>query len=160
LEVWATSSTAQWISPFTSDTNSLPITGAEYDFTEVIDLTNFISGVELKGNFNSDNCLLGIFINATQVVANNCASTGNADFSNAAKAAFDITTGFVPGAVNTITFKVSNTATAAAPNPSGLLVEVTSATGNLKGVPEPATLLAVGMGLAIAGLAHRRRRRS
>jgi len=156
---WATSASAQWITPFNGDTNSLPSTGYEYDYTQVIDLTSFISGAELKGNFNSDNCILGIFINATQVVANNCASTSQNDFSNAAKAAFDITTGFVYGAINTITFKVQNSTTSS-PNPSGLLVEVTSATGNLSGTPEPATLFGVGLGLGVVGLAYRRRRRS
>jgi hypothetical protein len=154
---WATSSTAQWIGPFTPDVSSLPAAGYEYDLTQVIDLTAFISGAELKGNFNADNCILGIFINATQVVANNCASTGGADFANAAKAAFDITTGFVYGAINTITFKVQNMPSGQ-PNPSGLLVEVTSATGNLNGTPEPATMFAVGIGLGIVGLAFRHRR--
>jgi hypothetical protein len=78
-------------------------------------------------------------------------------FPNAAKAAFDITTGFVYGTVNTITFKVQNAASAQS-DPSGLLVEATSATGNLSGVPEPGTLFGVGLGLAAAGLAFRRRR--
>jgi hypothetical protein len=154
---WATSSTAQWIGPFTPDVSSLPSAGYEYDFTQAINLTNFISGAELKGNFNSDNCILGIFINATQVVANNCAATNGADYSNTAKAAFDITAGFVYGAINTITFKVQNLSTAQ-PDPSGLLVEVTSATGNVSGSPEPATLFGVGLGLAAVGLAYRRRR--
>jgi hypothetical protein len=156
---WATSSTAQWLGAFTPDVSSDPAAGYEYDYTQVINLTSFISGAELKGTFASDNCILGIFINATQVVANNCASTSGADYSNAAKAAFDITTGFVYGAVNTITFKVQNLATPS-PNPSGLLVEVTSATGNVTGAPEPATMLAVGIGLAVVGFTHRRRRRS
>jgi hypothetical protein len=152
---WASSATAQWISPFSGDTSALPAAGYEYDYTQVINLTSFVSGAELKGNFASDNCILGIFINATQVVANNCASTSGNDYSNAAKAAFDITTGFVYGALNTITFKVQNLATPM-PNPSGLLVEVTSATGN--NTPEPATLFGVGLGLAVVGLAYRRRR--
>jgi hypothetical protein len=154
---WATSSSAQWLGAFTPDVSSDSTNGYEYDYTQVIDLTSFISGAELKGNFNADNCILGVFINATQVVANNCAATGGAGYTNAAKAAFDITSGFVYGALNTITFKVQNLATSS-PDPSGLLVEVTSATGNLNGTPEPATLFAVGLGLGLVGLVYRRRR--
>jgi hypothetical protein len=151
-----------WISPFTSDTNSSPIAGYSYSYTETFDLTAFTLGsVVLSGNWAADNCA-NIVLNGTQLTANDCTLPANGGMYNP-KTAYVITnasgTGFVQG-INTITWVVKNYASAGPPDPTGLLVEVTSATGNLSGAPEPATLFGVGLGLGVVGLAYRRRRRS
>jgi|SRR5579859_3668194 len=143
-----------WISPFTADTNSLPAGGGEYDYTETFSLAGITSGAEITGSWATDNCLMGIYVNGTLVQGTGACTTGN---NYSATTAFDITSAFIYGASNTITFKTYSVA-ATSPNPAGLLVQVTAATGSTSGVPEPATFFGVGLGLAVVGLAYRRRR--
>jgi len=164
FNIWATSSTNAWISPFNSDTNSLPTAGYIYDFSENFDLTGFtLSSVSITLNWAADNCA-NIFVNGTALTSTNCSLSANQN-QYSPKQPIVITnasiiaaggTGLNASGSNTITFRVQN-APSAAPDPSGLLVEVTAATGNT-GVPEPATLFGVGLGLSIVGLAYRRRR--
>jgi hypothetical protein len=109
-----------------------------------------------------DNTILGILINGNVVTGTNSGNYG----TSGVKTAFDITNasctpncGLTNGS-NTITFRTENIM-AASPNPSGLLVEITSATASplvQGGVPEPATLFGVGLGLSVLGLVYRRRR--
>ena len=143
-----------WISPFTANTNSLPSAGGEYDYTETFSLAGIGSGAEITGTWATDNCLMGIYINGNLVQGTGTCTTGN-NFSTTT--AFDFTTFFNYGGSNTITFKTYSV-NSTAPNPAGLLVQVTAATGNTSGVPEPATFFGVGLGLAAVGLAYRRRR--
>jgi hypothetical protein len=150
-----------WVSAFNSDPNSDSTTGYSYSYTETFDLTAFTLGsVTLSGFWAADNCA-NIVLNGTPLTATDCTLPANGNqFSP--KTAYTITngsgTGFIQG-INTITWVVKNYPTNA-PDPSGLLVESTSATGNLSGAPEPATLFGVGLGLGVVGLAYRRRRRS
>jgi len=149
-----------WVSAFNSDPSSDSPNGYSYSYTETFDLTNFVLGsVSLNGFWAADNCA-NIVLNGTPLTATDCTLPANGnEFSP--KTAFTITnasgTGFIQG-INTITWVVKNYATNA-PDPSGLLVEVSSGTGNLTGAPEPATLLGVGLGLGVVGLVYRRRGR-
>jgi hypothetical protein len=137
---WVSSATvsgtpvSQWIS-FTAQVNSTPNTTTEYDYTETFNLTGFVgSTLELIGSFAVDNTVLGILINGNVVTGTN---SGNSGF----KTAFDITNasctpncGLTNG-INTITFRTQNIM-ATSPNPTGLLVEFTSATATaVTGVP-------------------------
>src|SRR5437762_5250133 len=55
FNIWATSSTNAWISPFNSDPNSLPIAGYIYDFTESFSLSGFdLSSVSITLNWAAD----------------------------------------------------------------------------------------------------------
>jgi hypothetical protein len=150
-----------WVSPFNDDPNSLSSIGYSYSYSETFDLTNFtLASVTLSGFWAADNCA-NIVLNGTALTATDCTNAANANQYNP-KTAFTITnasgTGFIQG-INTITWVVKNFPTSA-PDPSGLLVEVNGSTGNLILGPEPATLFGVGLGLAVVGLAYRRRRRS
>ncbi len=142
--------------------DNAPNTTAEYDFTETFNLAGFDgTSLTLIGSFAVDNTILGILINGNVVTGTNSGNYG----TSGAKTAFTITNascnpncGLTNG-VNTITFQTQNIA-ATSPNPTGLLVEFTSATANAitLGVPEPATLFGVGLGLSVLGLVYRRRR--
>jgi len=150
---------SQWIS---SQANVDAITpgGLEYDFTQTFTIGAGLVGstASLAGSFAADNFINGIMINGN-VVNGFPAGIG----TSGVKVAFTITNssctpncGFGNGA-NTIQFRVQNSP-GGAPNPSGLLVEFTSATAaDVSAVPEPATLFGVGLGLSLLGLVYRRR---
>jgi hypothetical protein len=159
----STGTTGAWVSAFNSDPNSDSPTGYSYSYTETFNLSGFVLGsVTLSGFWAADNCA-NIVLNGTALTATDCTNAANANQYNP-KTAFTITnasgTGFISG-INTITWVVKNFPTSA-PDPSGLLVEVNGATGNilLNNMPEPATLFGVGLGLGVVGLAYRRRLRS
>jgi hypothetical protein len=152
---------SQWIS-FMAQVNTAPNTTTEYDYTETFNLTGFVgTTLELIGSFAVDNTILGILINGNVVTGTNSGNYG----TSGAKTGFDIlNTSCVggncglTGGTNTITFRTQNIG-ATSPNPTGLLVEFTSATATpTGGVPEPATLFGVGLGLSVLGLVYRRRR--
>src|SRR5258708_1365824 len=166
---WVSSATSsgtplsQWITKIAGgQVDNAPNTTAEYDFTETFNLAGFDgTSLTLIGSFAVDNTILGILINGNVVTGTNSGNYG----TSGAKTAFTITNascnpncGLTNG-VNTITFQTQNIA-ATSPNPTGLLVEFTSATANAitLGVPEPATLFGVGLGLSVLGLVYRRRR--
>jgi PEP-CTERM motif len=151
---WVTSSFAQWIAPVA---DVVSITGSgEYDYQT----TFFVapgSSNELTGNWSTDNLALGIYLNGNLLP--NTTPSGTPAFHYLTS--FDITSGFVPGVNNTLSFHVQNSSlhnTFPAPNPTGLLVEI-SGTSTTALAPEPGTMLVAGFGLALAGLAYRRRRR-
>ncbi len=166
---WVASATSsgsplsQWIS-FQANVNSEANTTTEYDYTETFSLAGFLgSSLELIGSFAVDNTILGLLINGNVVNGTNSGNYG----TSGQKTAFDITNasctpncGLTNGS-NTITFRTQNIMMTS-PNPTGLLVEYTSATAGTpqqpNGVPEPATLFGVGLGLSALGLVHRRRR--
>jgi len=161
---WVASATSggsplsQWIS-FQANVNSEPNTTTEYDYTETFNLSGFVgTSFELVGSFAVDNAILGLLINGNVVTGTNGGSYG----TSGAKTAFDITNASCSGGcgltngTNTITFRTENVQFSS-PNPTGLLVEYTSATANPT-APEPATLFGVGLGLSALGLIYRRRR--
>jgi len=85
-----------------------------------------------------------------------CGSLDTADYSGfSTPAVIDLASGFVSG-VNTLDFKVSNLT--ATPNPSGLVVQFSSATATL--VPEPGTLALSVAGVALLGVWRGRKRLS
>lgn len=151
---------SQWIS-FQSNVYTESSSGlTEYYYTQTFTLGAFnpsTTTLELKGFFAVDNIVLNILIDGNVVTG----FTNSGSFS--AKTLFDITNsscgvancGLINGA-NTITFLTANFA-GASPNPTGLLVEFSSAT-TTSSVPEPATLFGVGLGLSIVGLVHLRSR--
>jgi hypothetical protein len=163
---WVASATSsgtplsQWIS-FQAQVDSDPNTTTEYDYTETFNLSGFVgSTLELIGSFAVDNTILGLLINGNVVTGTNSGNYG----TSGSKTVFDITNascnpncGLTNG-TNTITFRTENIGVGNVPNPTGLLVEFTSATAGLNGVPEPATLFGVGLGLSVLGLVYRRRR--
>jgi hypothetical protein len=145
---------SQWIAP-RPDVGNGNAPG-NYVYTTTFDLTGFdLSTVVLTGQWSTDNSGLSIVINGVEL-----------PFTTPEQAffgwyGFTISCGFVAG-VNTLQFVVNN---AGCPNcsvnPTGLRVEI-SGTGELlannaplQAVPEPATVLLVGSGLA--GLWIRRR---
>jgi hypothetical protein len=154
---------SQWIS-FQSNVNTGPNALTEYDYTQTFDLSTFIATtLELKGFFAVDDTVLNILINGNVVTG--FTNSGSAS----APTPFDILStscggspnscGLVNGS-NTITFRTEQTPVAGTGlNPTGLLVEFNSATAD-SSVPEPATLVGVGLGLSLLGLVYRRRRSS
>ena len=95
----------------------------------------------LAGRWSTDNNGLDILINGT--------STGQttAFDSFLRYTLFSVTTGFVAG-VNSLDFVVNNGTGSA--NPTGLRVEFTTAQATR--IPEPGSLLLVGLGLVAAGV--------
>jgi hypothetical protein len=156
---------SQWIS-FASDVNSAPnaTTGTEYDHTQTFDLSKFIADtLVLTGNFAADDTVLNILINGHPVTGfTNHGSFGAMTaftFNNLSCGAV-VDCALVAGS-NTITFQTQNIVNLSNgnyTNPTGLLVEFTSAQATSPTVPEPATLFGVGLGLSILGLVYRRRR--
>ena len=153
---------SQWITFNQPNVFIDPSVSLEYDYFTLFDLTGFIvSSFELQGVFAVDNTTLGLQINGHPVTSG-VSGLG----SSSGKTAFDITNasciggcGLFAGAGNILVFRVFNIASGV-PDPTGLLVEFSSSTATLTqtGVPEPATLFGVGLGLSILGLVYRRRR--
>ena len=148
---WTTSSLAQWIAPI-ADVTSIKGSG-EYDFQTTFTLAGLLPGTaEIKGNWTADNATLGIFLNGVLVPNTTTTDLGGYKYLTS----FDIKSGFVPG-LNTLSFHVQNSAvgnTYPDPNPTGLIVEIT---GTAAPVPEPGTMIAAGVGLALVVWAYRRR---
>ena len=84
----------------------------------------------------------------------NGVDTGSGVVGFAALVPFSINSGFQAG-LNTISFAVVNDP-GASPNPTGLRVEIDSATAQL--TPEPASFGFMGLGLAAIGIVGRRLR--
>jgi len=157
----ASAGVSQWITPNVGvggnpyNVATDPDTTTEYDYIQGFILSGFDpTSLEIIGSLAVDNTTFGIMINFKPV-------TGFSGGTSSVKSAFDITnascTGgcFVSG-TNTIEIRAENIQSGP-PNPTGLLVEFTSATANST-APEPATLFGVGLGLSLLGLVYRRRR--
>jgi len=131
----------------------------EFDVQQSFNLTNFLfASLELQGSVAFDNTSFGIQINGKAVTGTTSGNYG----TSSSKTTFDITNASCAGGcfqagTNVIIFRALNLQSGS-PNPTGILVEFSSATATPTGVPEPATLFGVGLGLSILGLVYRRRR--
>jgi len=133
-----------WVSPAASGNASV---FGVYVYELLVDLTGFdLSSVSIKGMFSTDN---DGFIRVNGAAA--AATTGFADFGSLH--AFTLDSNFLSG-INSIQVGANNGG-----NPTAFRVEFSEAAGSPidpTAVPEPASLLLVGSG--IAGLIARRRR--
>jgi hypothetical protein len=120
--------------------------GGLYDYQTTFDLTGFNPGSALlSGQWAMDNEGVNILINGvpTGIQFLDPSGTG-VPFLNFS--AFSISTGFRPG-INTLDFIVSNAGNTA-DNPTALRVEISGTATLASAIPEPATLLLFGAGLA------------
>jgi hypothetical protein len=117
-----------------------------YTYQETFDLTGLDpTTAQITGQFAADN-RVEMFLNGVD--------TGSGVVGFAALVPFSINSGFQAG-LNTISFAVVNDP-GASPNPTGLRVEIDSATAQL--TPEPASFGFMGLGLAAIGIVGRRLR--
>ena len=139
----ADTGTAAWVAP-AADGNAGVLGVYTYGLT--IDLTGFdLSSVVISGQFSTDN---DGFINVNGGA--NTATTGFADFVSLHS--FTLNSGFVAG-LNTIQVGANNGG-----DPTAFIVQFSSANGNLASVvPEPATLVLLGLGLFGLGFGVRKK---
>jgi hypothetical protein len=148
-----TDNLSEWITPLGGATGA---TAGEFDYTTSFNLTGLdTTTFALLGKFTTDNEILHVLLNG-----NDLGTFGNAgDFTQFGNFNVDQTNaaGDFNAGVNTLTFQVNNDPFDAA-NPSGLRVEVTSATAS---TPEPGTLGMFGIGAAslLIGMVRRNRNR-
>jgi len=147
----ANSSTSRWISPQPNYTSGQTDPVGTVTFQTTFDLTGFVpSTASIQFQVAADNQLNAVRINAT--------TTGiTALWYDHFSGPFTINSGFVAG-INTLSFDVYNWPFPEVEgwwNPTALRVEILSAEAQL--IPEPATWLLVGAGLA-GCLLYRRRK--
>jgi hypothetical protein len=131
-----------WIGPNNNEDDFGPAGSFTYRTTFTLSGFNPATA-SLVGKWATDDFGTNILLNGV--------STGNASGGFSSWSAFTINSGFVAG-VNTLDFVVSN---GIADGPTGLRVEVTG-TADPTGVPEPASFLLLGAGLAAFGIFRRR----
>jgi hypothetical protein len=138
--VWVVpASNAQWLRPrITNGWNDPP---GDYYFTMSFNLSGLDpAAVKIMGQWSSDN-------NAEILLNNSPTGIATPEDAFLRVVPFTISGGFLPN-INTLTFHVHNVGTPDTSGPAALLVQNLQAT-----IPEPATLVLLGMG----GMAIRRR---
>jgi hypothetical protein len=137
-----------WDSPqpsYTDGETDSPNTN--YYYTTTFDLTGLDpTSASLQFQFAVDDALVAVILNG------NTLGGFPAGVLDTLSVTQTINSDFVSG-VNTITFETFN-GPAASTNPTGLLVDFTSATAN--SAPEPSAFLLIGAGLGGLGLIRRR----
>ena len=127
-----------------ASTSSVGAVGT-YTYQESFDLTAYDpSTAQVTGQLAGDNTV-EVFLNSVD--------TGLGSTTFASFTPFTISSGFQAG-INTLSFVVVNQGTD--PNPTGLRVEIDSATADV--APEPASIGFMGLGLAALGILGRRLR--
>jgi hypothetical protein len=112
----ANTTSAYWIGPAIGGNENTMDAQGVYDYRETFDLTGFdLISVTIAGSFATDS--------SGTIKLNGVTVAGVANSSPSSLTAFSLTSGFVQG-VNTIDFIVTNGPSAAAENPTGLIVEV------------------------------------
>ncbi len=131
----------EWIGPNPSSSFNAP--PGDYTYETTFSLAGFIaSSAIIQGKFAADNEVASITLNGVSVPLSfhgNLLSLTD----------FTISSGFVSG-VNTLDFNVVNLGSE--PNPTGLLVEFTSATATV--VPEPTSLFLSAIGYCVMACAY------
>jgi hypothetical protein len=119
-----------------------------YYYTTTFDLTGFDpTSASLDFQFAVDDSLVAVILNGNTLTGFPAGDFSLSDTQT-------INSDFVAG-VNTITFETLN-GPAESTNPTGLLVDFTSATANTSSAPEPSAFLLIGAGLGGLGLIRRR----
>ena len=120
-----------------------------YFYTTTFDLTGFDpTSALLQFQFAVDDSLVAVILNGNTLTG---FDAGALDTLSATQT---INLDFVAG-INTITFETLN-GPAVTTNPTGLLVDFTTATANTSSAPEPSAFLLIGAGLGGLGLIRRR----
>ena len=143
--VWvANTSTSQWLAPAMNASTTEP--SGTYDYQTKFSLAGLDASTAVISGLIAADDIVTIMLNGV----NKGTFTGFSAFSN-----FSLTSGFVAGS-NTLDFMVTNS-TVTTFNPTGLQVNITSATANAV-VPEPASIVLVSLGgIAALGFGLRRR---
>ena len=144
--VWVpNTSMSQWIAPVANASTSQP--PGQYDYQTKFSLAGLdATTAMISGQIAADDMVT--------IMLNGVSKGMFAGYS--AFSAFSITSGFVSGS-NTLDFIVTNSSVTTF-NPTGLQVDITSATANTAVVPEPASIVLVSLGgIAALGFGLRRR---